>query len=472
MSAKSLFSVLALLAAASVALPPVPALARQAIADTDARFSTEELDQILAPIALYPDDLLSDVLMASTYPDEVVRAARWIEAPENADLQGAALTRALADKDWDPSVKALTQFPDVLVMMSEQIDWMQKLGEAFIASEADVMDRIQFLRAKAEEAGNLKSNTHQTVTTREVDGDDFIYIEPADPEIIYVPLYDPYDVYGSWWYPDYPPYYWEPDDVVYVDYFYWGAGIAIAPTLWAWSRPRWHDRYIHIDRRKYNRLARHKWKGKSDRWRHDARHRRGVKFKGAKAWRKTWHPKHTIEKARRTHIRHRHRDGRRVLKRDGRRHPDLRQHPEPQLKVEEKERLDALAPKLRIRKPGDRPPAFKPKPDTRTLSGAEKRTGPKVKKHHPNAKQSFGGSKKHKAVRIEKHPSADQKPQPEKAFSKPRKRSFSGKPSHMPKTTRAHPSGAHKGGGGQHKGGGNKGGGKTGDGKKKVKDKH
>jgi len=384
MSVRSLVSALALLVAACLVLPPAPVSAREAVTNTDAKFSTEELDQILAPIALYPDDLLSNVLMAATYPLEVVQAARWIAEPENADLKGAALTKALEDKDWDPSVKALTQFPDVLAMMSEQLDWTQKLGDAFIASEADVMDRIQHLRDKAEEAGNLKSNEHQTVTTRSVGGDDYIYIEPADPEIVYVPVYDPLEVYGPWWYPDYPPYYWWPDDVVYVNDFFWGTGVVIAPSLWAWSRPRWHRHYIHIDRHKFNRLERHRRKLRSGRWRHNAHHRRGVKFKGAKAWRKTWHPKHGAHR-KRIHLRHH--DDKRVLKPGGKR-------------------------------------TFKSNPDKRTFSGPRKRnSAAPVKRKRSNVKRSSGAGKKHRVIRAKKRSSAGIKKRSRKSFSKSRRRS-------------------------------------------------
>ena len=139
---------------------PVPASAQDTALkqDTalqkDATYSKEELDQILAPIALYPDDLLSNVLVAATYPLEVLcRLARWIEEPAHARLNGNALTQALEAQDWDPSVKSLTQFPYVLAMMNEQLDWTQKLGDAFLASETDVMDRIQFREEQGRRSG-------------------------------------------------------------------------------------------------------------------------------------------------------------------------------------------------------------------------------------------------------------------------------------------------------------------------------
>lgn len=285
MFAKSIVSVVALGLGCVCALPAQPVSAqdrsysRNAALDQDANFSTAEVDQILAPIALYPDDLLANVLMASTYPLEVVEAARWMEKPENADLKGDALARALDDEDWDPSVKSLTAFPDVLEMMSENLDWTRKLGDAVLADQARVMDRVQFLRDKADAAGHLESNEYRKVSNRRVDDEDYYYIEPAEPDVVYVPVYEPTVVYGGWWHDDYPPYYWPLADDYYYDGYYWGIGVAIAPALWDWSRPRWHRHYIHINPKKYNRLRhrRHK-KFNSNRWRHDRHHRRGVRY--------------------------------------------------------------------------------------------------------------------------------------------------------------------------------------------------
>ena len=158
----------------------------------DTKLKKEELDQLLAPIALYPDDLLTNVLMASTYPLDVVQAARWRKEPANAKIKGDALVRVLEPKDWDPSIKALVQFPDVLETMSDKLDWTQKLGDAFLAQQDEVMDEIQFLRQKAEAAGNLKSNKQQTVLTEAgAAGQEVIVIEPSSPETVYVPVYEP-----------------------------------------------------------------------------------------------------------------------------------------------------------------------------------------------------------------------------------------------------------------------------------------
>ena len=161
--------------------------------------STEQLDQMLAPVALYPDEVLASVLVASTYPIDVVQAARWRKEPANKTLQGDALAKALEAKSWDPSVKALAQFPEVLGMMSDQIEWTQTLGDAFLAHEPDVFARVQFLRQKAEAAGNLKSNKEQTVK-KESNAEtrtEYIAIQSANPRYVYVPVYQPSIVYGT-----------------------------------------------------------------------------------------------------------------------------------------------------------------------------------------------------------------------------------------------------------------------------------
>ena len=188
-----------------MALPP-GVLAQQPAGA--AVFKQEELDQILAPIALYPDSLVAQILMASTYPLEVVQADRF--AKQNASLKGEALTKALESQSWDPSVKSLVNFPQVLTMMSEKLDWTQKLGDAFLAQQKPVMDTIQSLRAKAQAAGNLKTTKEQTVIVEEK----IIKIEPASPQVIYVPTYNPTVVYGAWPYPAYPPYYYYPPGYV------------------------------------------------------------------------------------------------------------------------------------------------------------------------------------------------------------------------------------------------------------------
>lgn len=232
-------------------------------------FSKQQLDQMLAPIALYPDDLLSNVLMASTYPLDVVEAERWRSDPANAKLQGDALVDALESKDWDPSIKALVQFPDVLKMMSDQLDWTQKLGDAFLAQQDEVMDQVQFLRQKADSSGHLKSNPQQTVTQ-----DDGAYvIRPADPDTVYVPVYEPSVVYGSWWYPDYPPYYWGYPGATFVNGYFWAeTGVAIAGGIWGWNRWDWHNHRIDVDVNRWNHIDVNRRNINSNVWKHDPNH--------------------------------------------------------------------------------------------------------------------------------------------------------------------------------------------------------
>ena len=185
-------------------------------------FKQEELDQLLAPIALYPDDVLVQLLMASTYPLEVVQAARWVKA--NQSLKGEQLTAALEKQDWDPSVKSLVNFPTVLDMMNEKLDWTQKLGDAFLAQQKDVMATVQGLRKKAYDAGNLKSSKELTVKVDTAyqaaqpsgagapapgapppqeaqQPQQVIVIQSTSPQTVYVPAYNPTVVYGAWWYP-------------------------------------------------------------------------------------------------------------------------------------------------------------------------------------------------------------------------------------------------------------------------------
>ena len=189
--------------AASAQSPPA---STPASAPADQALKPEQLDALVAPIALYSDTLLAEVLMASTYPLEVVQAARWVD--ENKNLKGDAL-KAEADKQgWDDSVKSLTATPSVLAMMSSKLDWTQKLGDAVLAQQADVMDAIQRLRAKADANNKLQSTPQQKVSKRSEGSKQVIVIEPTDPETVYVPYYDPAVVYGAWPYPAYPPYYW------------------------------------------------------------------------------------------------------------------------------------------------------------------------------------------------------------------------------------------------------------------------
>jgi hypothetical protein len=254
----------------------------------DKTFKQEELDQLLAPIALYPDSLLAQILMASTYPLEVVEAERW--AKENQGLKGDALTSALEKEDWDPSVKSLVNFPQVLGMMNEKLDWTQKLGDAFLAQQKDVMETVQKLREKAQAQGNLKSSKEQKVVVEKETKT--IIIEPASPQVVYVPTYNPTVVYGPWWYPSYPPYYYYPPGYVAgAALFSFGVGVAIGAAWgYAWGGCNWRGGNVNIDINRNTNINRNidrsKYKDKvtagqggRGEWKHDPEHRKGVSYK-------------------------------------------------------------------------------------------------------------------------------------------------------------------------------------------------
>lgn len=244
------------------------------------RFSKEELTQMLAPIALYPDSLTAQILMASTYPLEVVEAERWRR--ENMNLKGDELDKALQSKPWDPSVKALCHFPEVLIAMSEKLDQTRKLGDAFLSQEDDVTATIQELRRKAEEQGNLKTTAEQKVIREQ----EVIRIEPADPTVVYVPVYNPLYVYGPWWYPAYPPYYWyyPPGFTVTGGYIGFGPRIFIGFDLFSWVWFDWPFHRIHIDISKTRRFHHYHPRRDVGRhvWKHSPVHRRGVAYRDRK----------------------------------------------------------------------------------------------------------------------------------------------------------------------------------------------
>ncbi len=246
---------------------------------TARQFRQEELDQILAPIALYPDSLLAQILMASTYPLEVVQADRWTKT--NRNLTGDQLNDALDQKDWDPSVKALVPFPQVLSMMSERLEWTQKLGDAFLDHQDQVMDTVQRLRAKAQAAGNLRDNEQQRVIVEE----GAIEIEPVQPEVVYVPVYDPLVVYGPWWYPAFPPFFFPlPPGVILVRGFGFWRGVSVG-RAWghAWGRWDWHHHDINVNVNRHINVNRSinitRTNIQTTRWRHDVSHRKGVTYR-------------------------------------------------------------------------------------------------------------------------------------------------------------------------------------------------
>ena len=247
-------------------------------------FRQEELDQMLAPIALYPDSLLAQILMAATYPLEVVQADRWVRA--NKNLSPEARNDALDRQSWDPSVKALVPFPDVLAMMSEKLDWTQRVGDAFLAQEADVMATIQDLRAKAYAAGNLRS-TNQQLVKRE---GTIIVVEPANPQVVYVPVYSPTVVYGPWWYPAYPPYvvypyrYYSPGAAIATGVIVFGTAVAVA-VAWNhwWGHWDWRHRNVYVNVNRTVNIHKttviHTRQIQTTTWRHDPVHRKGVAYR-------------------------------------------------------------------------------------------------------------------------------------------------------------------------------------------------
>jgi hypothetical protein len=224
-------------------------------------FTTEQLDALLAPIALYPDTLLIQILMASTFPVQIVEASRWLEQPDNKGLTGDALANALETQSWDPSVKALVPFPQVLAMLNDNLDWTQQLGYAFADQQDAVMDAVQRLRNQAQASGSLQSNAQQVVDT----GQQAIVIQPAQPDVVYVPIYNPNVVYGAWPYPTYPPVYLSPPAGYAV-----GTAVAIIVPLWGWARPVWRDRdrhgHVEVDVDRYNHINIHRAAIQSNVW--------------------------------------------------------------------------------------------------------------------------------------------------------------------------------------------------------------
>ena len=261
---------------ALVALPAEPVLAQGG--SQDSLFKPEELEQIVAPIALYPDALLAQVMMASTYPLEVVEAARW--AKQNPKLEGKALQDALLKQSWDPSVKSLVAFPEVLTMMNDKLDWTQKLGDAVLAQQADVMDAVQRLRGKANASGNLKSSKEQNVVVEGGGDTTIIKIEPTNPEVVYVPTYNPTVVYGSWPYPAYPPYsYYPPGYVAGTALLSFGVGMAVGSALWGgcnWGGYGGNNN-ININANRYNNFNQSNITNNN--WKHNVDHRKGVQYR-------------------------------------------------------------------------------------------------------------------------------------------------------------------------------------------------
>ncbi len=254
---------------------------QQFVPEQEAKISQAELDQILAPIALYPDTLLTHILIASTYPLEIVQAHRW--AQENSHLNSDQILRNAEERDWDPSVQALTAFPDVLERLSENLDWTQAVGDAFLYDEEYVLSSIQNLRQKAQANGSLNDLEHLRVVN---DGRDIV-LEPVHREIIYAPYYDVHAVYGSWWWSGYPP--------VHLGFrshsrglrFIWGPRVNVGFRI-SFGAFSWGNRHI-VRLNRGNFSYRNNFKRRqilshssSKRWIHNPVHRRGAYYRHAR----------------------------------------------------------------------------------------------------------------------------------------------------------------------------------------------
>ena len=247
--------------------------------------AADQLDDLVAPIALYPDPLVGQILVASTYPLELVQAAQWLG--RNPGLTGAALTQAAQQQNWDPSIQALVVFPDLVKRLYQDVTWITNLGNAFLSQQNDVMDAVQRMRLKAQQAGKLASTSQQTVSTVNGSGQPVIQIQPADPQMMYLPQYDPayiwgpalYYPYASWYYPG--------------GYFGFGMGIPMGFYFgggwggwggWGWQ-PGWggHNMFVNnsfIHRYNFNSRGSASLSGRSQ-WSHDASHRQGVPYSNA-----------------------------------------------------------------------------------------------------------------------------------------------------------------------------------------------
>src|SRR5262249_38241775 len=258
--------------------------------------TSAQLEQLVAPIALYPDALLSQILMASTYPLEVVAAARWVQA--NPGVSGKALEDAMQKQSWEPSVKTLTAVTQTLQRMNDKLDWTRDLGDAFLAQQVDVLQAVQRLRQRADDAGNLKTTEQQRVikTARaeaappnagtstlptgaalpsSVAPANIYTIESANPDEYYVPVYDPGVMYWAWPYPEYAPFYWYPPGWVGSRVLAFGAGVAAGAAIWG-GIDWWRNR-VDINVNRYNSSNRTNIANRN--WTHNPAHRGAVPYR-------------------------------------------------------------------------------------------------------------------------------------------------------------------------------------------------
>jgi hypothetical protein len=273
-----------------------PAPQAVAVAPQQDLLTQAQLEQLLAPVALYPDDLLMQVLMAATYPLEVVQAKRWLGQGRNGALRGDDLARALEAQPWDPSVKSLVPFPDVLGLMNDRLDWTQQLGDAVLDQQQDVFNAIQVLRNRAQAAGMLASGPEQTVTVTQnvtvapapgavvAPPPQTIVIAPTQPERVYVPVYDPNVVFGTWPHPGFPPAYFPPPvgwglANALLTGMAFAAGTAIVGSLWGWGRPNWGRGSVDVNVNRFNSINVNRTQITNNEWRHNAVNRHGVPYR-------------------------------------------------------------------------------------------------------------------------------------------------------------------------------------------------
>jgi hypothetical protein len=220
------------------------------------QYSRQQIDQMVAPIALYPDQLLAQVMMAATFPQQVMEASEWLKDPRNVEVKGDALVAALQPLPWDPSVKALVAFPQIVAMMTDHIEWTQTLGVAFATQQAAVMTRVQLLRQLAFKTGRLKMFQHLAVRQE----GPVIVIEPAERGHLFVPVYNPIVVYGEWPDRDFPPVFISPPSDFVAETIEPGiefsAALEVVGPLWGWSRWDWRADRLTIDRTEFTRISR------------------------------------------------------------------------------------------------------------------------------------------------------------------------------------------------------------------------
>ncbi len=248
----------------------------------DAKLSNDQLDSLVAPIALYPDPLLAQTLVACTYPLEIVQLQQWLE--QNKKLKDKALTDAVEKQNWDPSIQAMAPFPDLVKQLAQNIKWTDELGNAFLAQQSEVMDAVQRMRAKAVEKGALKSNEQQKVETKTVESKTVVVVQPAKTEVVYVPSYDPVAVWGAPYYP-YPPiaYPYYPVGGMMLSF---GVGVAMGAAWgggWGWNAGWGGNNNININRNNtfvnnYNRRGGNRYGAGNGSWQHNPAHRGGAPY--------------------------------------------------------------------------------------------------------------------------------------------------------------------------------------------------